>query len=94
MRNTIVERNSSTGSSKQDMKLDKDSASVRLKLIGMASLLVCVAVSLLPTVGRAQQSNAPKRILVLYWYGRDYPGHVMFDQSFQAALQSVPARVG
>jgi PAS domain S-box-containing protein len=73
------------------MKLDKDSASVRLKLIGVALLLVCVAVSLLPLVGRAQQSNAPKRILVLYWYGRDYPGHVTFDQGFQSALQSVPA---
>src|SRR4029453_2708499 len=73
------------------MKPRKDSARVRLKLIGTAALLVWVAVSLWPSVGRAQQSTAPKKILVLYWYNKDYPGNVMFDQSFQAALQSAPA---
>jgi hypothetical protein len=73
------------------MKPGKDSARVRLKLIPTAALLVWVAVSLWPSLGRAQQSTAPKRVLVLYWYNKDYPGNVVFDQSFQAALQSAPA---
>ncbi len=54
-------------------------------------MLVCVALSLFASIGRAQQSQAPKRMLALYWYGKDYPGNVRFDQSFQEALQSVPA---
>ena len=73
------------------MKPGKDSARVRLKLIPTAALLVWVAVSLWPSVGRAQQATEPKRVLVLYWYSKDYPGNVRFDQNFQAALQSAPA---
>ena len=73
------------------MKPGKDSARVRLKLIPTAALLVWVAVSLWPSVGRARQSTAPKRVLALYWYNKDYPGNVIFDRSFQAALESAPA---
>ena len=75
----------------QAMKVDKELANIRLRHIGVATLLVCAALSLFASIGRAQQSQAPKRILVLYWYGKDYPGNVRFDQSFQEALQSVPA---
>ena len=43
---------------------------------------------------RAQQPAAPKRVLVLYWYNKDYPWNVRFDGAFQAALRtSQPARV-
>ena len=72
------------------MKPGNNSASIRTKLIRTA-LLACLILSLLPSFGRAQQSTAPKRVLVLYWYGKDFPGNVMFDQSFQAALQAAPA---
>jgi signal transduction histidine kinase len=41
---------------------------------------------------QAQQSGVPKRILVLYWYNKDFPGNVLFEQGFQAVLQS--ARLG
>jgi PAS domain S-box-containing protein len=34
---------------------------------------------------------APKRILVLYWYSKDFPTNAGFDRSFQAVLQSAPA---
>ena len=68
----------------------KNSARVKLRL-RTAALLVCVVVPLLPSVGRAQQSTAPKRVLVLYWYNKDYPWNVRFDRSFQAALQAAPA---
>src|SRR5215510_1233260 len=34
--------------------------------------------------------SAPKRVLVVYWYDKDYPWNVMFDQTFQARLKSTP----
>src|SRR5215510_5177275 len=72
------------------MKPGKNSAKVRLKIIRTAALLVWVVVLMAPSVARAQQSAAPKRVLVLYWYGKDFPANVRFDQSFQAALPSAP----
>src|SRR5215475_10479591 len=72
------------------MRPRKNSAKLRLKIIRTAALLVWVVVLLAPLVARAQQSAAPKRVLVLYWYGKDFPANVRFDQSFQAALQSAP----
>ena len=50
-----------------------------------------VVMSLLPMRARARQPETPKRVLVLYWYDKDYPGHITFDRGFQAALQSAPA---
>jgi hypothetical protein len=72
------------------MRPGENSAKVRLKIIRTAALLVWVVMSLAPLVARAQQSAAPKRVLVLYWCGKDFPANVRFDQSFQAALQSAP----
>src|SRR5262252_5293619 len=68
----------------------KNSARLRLRIIRTAALLFWVVVLMAPSVARAQQSAAPKRVLVLYWYGKDFPANVRFDQSFQAALQSAP----
>src|SRR5215813_3905359 len=73
------------------MRPRKNSAKLRLKIIRTAALLFWVVVLMAPSVARAQQSAAPKRVLVLYWYGKDFPANVRFDQSFQAALQSAPA---
>src|SRR5262245_54920579 len=72
------------------MRPRKNSAKLRLKIIRTAALLVWVVVLMAPSVARAQQSAAPKRVLVLYWYGKDFPANVRFDQSFQAALPSAP----
>src|SRR5499426_2800724 len=72
------------------MKPGKNSARVRLKLIRTAALLFWIVVLIAPLVARAQQSASPKRVLVLYWYGKDFPANVRFDRSFQAALQSAP----
>src|SRR5262249_45541541 len=41
-----------------------------------------------PSVVHAQQSKTPKRVLVLYWYGRDFPHNAEFDRSFQNVLNS------
>ena len=52
-----------------------------------------MAISLSPTVTSAQPSATEKRVLVLYWYDRNYPGHIKWDQSFQAELQAIPGKV-
>lgn len=54
----------------------------------MALVLAWGAFLLSPSQTSAQQAEATKRVLVLYWYDRDYPGHVKWDQSFQAELQA------
>src|SRR5262245_9387584 len=69
------------------MKSVKNSAT----FIRTAALFAWVVILLLPSVAPAQQSIEPKRVLVLYWYGKDFPANVRFDQSFQAALRSAPA---
>src|SRR4051794_3711687 len=51
-----------------------------------------VVILLFLSTVQAQQSGSPKRVLVLYWYNKDFPGNVLFDQSFQTVLQS--AQVG
>jgi len=55
----------------------------------MAGLLVWIVISLWSSASvPAQSSSNAKRVVVLYWYDKDYPWNVMFDQSFQAALRS------
>src|SRR5215510_7731996 len=73
------------------MKAGKNSALVGLTFIRTAALLVWVVRSRLASVACAQHSTAPKRVLVLYWYDKDFPFNALFDRSFQAALQSAPA---
>src|ERR1044072_647192 len=68
----------------------KDSSRVRLSLIGTAVLFVGLVICLVSVLARGEQSASPKRILTLYWSSKDYPGNVMFDQSFQATLKSSP----
>lgn len=58
---------------------------------GTAVALFGVVLSLLPSVVGAERAASPKRILVLYWYNKDWPGNVTFGQNFQAALQTAPA---
>src|SRR5262245_16599462 len=69
----------------------RNSARVRLKLIGTVVLFASIVPLLLPSVTCTQQSVTPKGILVLYWYNKDYPGNIAFDQSFQSVLKSAPA---
>ena len=56
----------------------------------MTVLLICFAPLLLSPNARGQTAR-PKRVMVLYWYDKDYPANIQFDQSFQKALQSAPA---
>lgn len=42
-----------------------------------------------PAVAFAQ---TPKRVLVVYWYDKDYPWNTMFDQRFRASLNSAASQ--
>ena len=68
-----------------------DTMNVGLKLGRMAALLFCVATPLLPSRALAEQTAAPKRVLVLYWESKGFPGNVAVEQSFQEGLKSAPA---
>ena len=57
-----------------------------MKIPRLPLLLVLLALSWLPSVTRAQQTPAPKRVLVLYWYDKVYQGQNLWDQNFQAFL--------
>lgn len=38
----------------------------------------------------AQQTSTPKRVVVLYWYDKNFIGHIRWDQGFQSVLQAAP----
>jgi PAS domain S-box-containing protein len=71
--------------------MDSGKIAQRGRRILIATAMTAAVLVLLPFAARAQKSEVPKRILVLYWYNRDWPGNVSFDQNFQAVLQSAPA---
>src|SRR5262245_33697580 len=67
------------------MKSSKSLAGFESKFIRSVVSLVWIALLLFPSATRAQFAG-PKRVLVLYWYNKDYPWNVNFDRTFQAAL--------
>jgi PAS domain S-box-containing protein len=56
-----------------------------LALLGLLAIPACFAVTT-----AAQTTSSPKGILVLYYYGKDYPANVEFEQGVLAALKSMP----
>ena len=73
------------------MKLRKNSSRDRLKLIRTVTLFICVVTLFLLSVVRAQQSSSLKRVLVLYWYDKDFHSNARFEGAFKTALRSAPA---
>src|SRR5690242_4000180 len=67
---------------------ERRSAKVGGGRTGTAVVLLGVVMSLLSSVVGAEQAASPKRILVLYWYNKDWPGNLAFGQNFQAVLQT------
>lgn len=53
-------------------------------------MFVGLAFALLSPIVSAQENPRPKRILALYWYGKDFPSSVVFDQGLQTAFRSTP----
>jgi signal transduction histidine kinase len=66
----------------------EDSARVRL---GSMMWFIGLVLLLFVQVAVADAASAPKRIVALYWYDKDFPANVDFDRSFQSALESTPA---
>jgi signal transduction histidine kinase len=73
------------------MKTGTHLLNLRSKPIGTAGLLLASMLLLWPGSLRAQDSAAPKRILVLYWYDKDFPFNATFDSQFRAVIQSTAA---
>jgi signal transduction histidine kinase len=61
---------------------------MHLRLIPTVIALGCLALLPLAPIAHEQQLAEAKRVLVLYWYDRVYPGHTRWDQSFQTELQA------
>jgi len=61
---------------------------IGLKVVAAMVLLAGLVIVLSPAAARAQRARNAKGILVLYWYNKDFPANVIFDQNFQASLQS------
>src|SRR5215510_8094014 len=51
----------------------------------MALLLL---VTQFPLIAPGREIQRSKRVLVLYWYGKDFPSNVEFDRGVQAALRT------
>src|SRR5215204_4054046 len=63
---------------------DRRKSRLLLLLIG---LLVCT----LAPVTTGQGSAETRKVVVLYWESKDFPGNISFDQGFQAGLSSDPS---
>src|SRR6476660_5260326 len=61
-----------------------------MRAVRGAVLLVTTAMSLMASVVCAQSPSEPKRVLVLYWDNKDFPGNILFDQAFQTVLKQRP----
>jgi PAS domain S-box-containing protein len=66
-------------------------ARITSSVMGSMVWFIGLVVFLFPQVSPVKAAAAPKRILVLYWYNKDFPSNPAFDRSFQAALKSAPA---
>lgn len=62
----------------------------RLIQIGRLVVLCLLVVSLVSVV-KGQHSPETKKVLVLYWDTKDFPGNISFDQGFQAGMRSEPS---
>lgn len=50
--------------------------------------IICVALLTLAPVAGGQDSVTKKKVVVLYWDTKDFPGNISFDQGFQAGMRS------
>ena len=64
------------------------SAPVSSRHICRILFVIWLLVLFLPTDAIAQQSTPPKRVVVLYWYDKDYPWNAKFDQGFENVLRA------
>src|SRR4051812_23872359 len=65
----------------------RTSTILNLAISSAACLLAGIFLLLLPLPAQAQSAQ-PKRILVLYWYSRDWPSNAIFEKNFLAVANS------
>ena len=55
------------------------------------TVLLCALMLVLPAAVAAQTPVKPRpSVLILHWYGKDFPGNADFEQSFKEALNTTP----
>ena len=73
------------------MKSRKDSVMrFGLSLIRGSAWLVWLIMALAPLAARAGEPAGPKKVLSIYWFGKDNPTTAIFEQRIQDVLRSVP----
>lgn len=65
----------------------EDRLRVRLVLIVIKFLIAWSIVCLIVPIAHSQ-TTPPKRVVVLYWDNKDFPGNIRFDEAFKAGIQS------
>jgi signal transduction histidine kinase len=71
----------------------RHSSHTRFKFLIGSIVLLCALVltgTLAPTT-KSQDSNAAKKVVVLYWESKDFAGNISFDKGLQAGLNSEPS---
>lgn len=63
---------------------------ITIRIVGI--LFAGVLFGTLGPIATSQNSDTVKRVVVLYWETKDFPGNHSFDQGFQAGLSSEPSR--
>ncbi len=66
-------------------------ARIKSSVMGSMVWFIGLVVFLFPQGAPVKAAAAPKRILALYWYNKDFPSNAPFDRSLQAVLKSAPA---
>lgn len=74
------------------MKSGKCSLRVTLLLIATRFLFASLVLLSLVIVVVAQGTD-PKRVVVLYWDNKDFPGNIRFDEAFQSQLRTLRENV-
>src|SRR5262245_34872480 len=69
------------------------SAAQRRVAMGSTAIVAAIAlwITAFPPRASAAQNVKPRRVMTLYWYGKDFPANVDFDRGVQKALQATGA---
>jgi PAS domain S-box-containing protein len=66
-------------------------ARIKSSVMGSMVWFIGLVVFLFPPGAPVKAAAAPKRVLALYWYNKDFPSNAPFDRSLQAVLKTAPA---
>src|SRR5215472_14081312 len=69
------------------MKANTPCRRYELAMIAASWLLCGTAGLMIAPIARAQNAAAPRRVVVLHWDNKDFPGNVEFDAGFENGLE-------